>query len=120
MSLRAAPAMPSGTTNRVGWHHCTHGDKARTDRHDKVPRAFVTCDRHCPVTCALLENIPSFMSDGIPFAFAFFSVMPGGTGASHVSLGHATVARLVHRASVVRVDGCVSDAATHPARVCGL
>ena len=38
--------------------------------------------RRCPVTTALLENIPTFMSDGIPFAFSFFSVMPGGTGAT--------------------------------------
>ena len=40
---------------------------------------LTTCPRLCPTTVALLENIPNFMSDGIPFAFAFFSVMPGGT-----------------------------------------
>lgn len=40
--------------------------------------------RHCPTTAALLDAIPSFMSDGIPFAFAFFSTLEsGGSIAPH-------------------------------------
>jgi len=49
---------------RVLSHHITH------TRH---------ITRLCPTTAALLETVPNFMAQGVPFAFAFFSTMAGGT-----------------------------------------